>query len=171
MKSGRKEIFFPDFMFIRHRQINLLSDLLTQHFYNRDKRITMFKKISDKVFSGVKEDSDYTSGFLIPQKKSSFVLFSAAAGIVIWFATFTILVCFTGISIICSKLICILAVLTFWLIRRYRKINLYIQESKCENRMLIRLQANLKYVAGEVFHFIILISVLIVLVLYAENLF
>jgi hypothetical protein len=101
--------------------------------------------------------------------KRRFILLSALAGIVIWFSTFFILVGFTELPIIFNKLICILAVLTFWLIRWYKGVRQYLIDSKRETRALLRLKAMLKYGISEVFHFIILISVLWIIMIFIEK--
>jgi hypothetical protein len=107
----------------------------------------------------------------IIHRKNRFILFSALAGILIWLATFIVLVSFTEIAIMYNKLICSLAVLTFWLIKWYKSINQYLLESKKENRILIRFQAILKYTVIEVFHFLILISFLLIVVIFIEKYF
>jgi hypothetical protein len=101
--------------------------------------------------------------------KNRYILFSALAGIVIWFLTFTILVSFTEISIFFNKLICVLTVLTFWLIRWYKGISQYIHDIKYETRIITRLRAVLKYGMNEVFHFIVLISVLLIIMIFIER--
>jgi hypothetical protein len=100
-------------------------------------------------------------GWYYSRWKKRSILFSALAGVAIWFSTFIILVSFTELPIFFNKLICIIAVLTFWLISWYKRVCLYLHDLKYENRKITRLKAMLKYGITEVFHFIILISVLL----------
>jgi hypothetical protein len=103
--------------------------------------------------------------------KNRFILFSATAGIVIWILTYTILVSFTEISFFLNKLICVLIVLTLWLIKWYRETCQYLHDLKHEARILARLKAVWKYSMTEIFHFVVLISVLLVLMIFIEKFF
>jgi hypothetical protein len=131
----------------------------------------MSGRISSNASPGRKEGSDDRSYFFLVSGKRSFVLFSAAAAVFIWFATFTVLISFTELPIIYNKLICVLAVLTFWMIRWYRNINQYIRDSKLENRIFARLRSFVKYSITEIFHFMILFSVLMILMIFVEKYF
>jgi hypothetical protein len=131
----------------------------------------MSVRLSSNASPGRKEVSNDPSYSFVVSGKRSFIWFSAAAGLFIWFATFTVLISFTEIAIIYNKLICVLAVLTFWLIRWYRNVNQYIRDSKRENRIFIRLRAIMKYSVIEVFHFMILFSVLMILMIFVEKYF
>jgi hypothetical protein len=131
----------------------------------------MLGRLSDNIFLQRKTSSTDPSGCFISSGRRSFLLFSALAGIVIWLLTFIVLVSFTEISIIFNKLISVLAVLTFWLIRWYRNVNQYILDSKHENRILNRLRVIFKYSITEIFHFIILFSFLMILMVFIEKYF
>jgi hypothetical protein len=131
----------------------------------------MVKRLSDNIFSKNEENLNKPPCCFIIQRKNRFILFSAVAGIVIWFATFTVLVSYTDIALIYNKLISILAVLTFWFIKWYRNVRQYLHDSKRENGILIKLRAILKYAITEILHFIILISVLLILMFFTEKYF
>jgi hypothetical protein len=123
------------------------------------------------VFPKIGKSSDNQSRYSAITRKNRFIFFSVLPGIVIWFATFIVLISYTNIAILYNKLICILAVLTYWLIRWYMNARQYIYDSKQEYRIFKRFRVVLKYVAGEVFHFIILISVILMLMVFIEKYF
>jgi hypothetical protein len=127
--------------------------------------------MGENVFPKIGTGSDNNSGFPVITRKYRFIFFSAISGMAIWFMTFIALVSYTDIAILYNKLICILVVFTFWLIRWHRNVRQYIYESKRENRIFKRIRIALKYTAGEIFHFIILISVILMLMVFIEKYF
>jgi hypothetical protein len=127
--------------------------------------------MAENAFPKIGTGPDNNSGFPVITRKNRFIFFSAISGMMIWFATFIVLVSYTDIAILYNKLICILVVLTFWLIRWQRNVKQYIHDSKRENRIFKRFGAALKYTAGEIFHFIILISVILMLMVFIEKYF
>jgi hypothetical protein len=103
---------------------------------------------------------------MFQKTRNRYFLFSAGAATIIWFMTFIILVSFTAIPVFYNKLICIIIVITIWLIIWYKNVRQYLLDLNSEKRKLTRLRIIMRCVINEAIHFIIMVSVLMVIMLF-----